>query len=83
MQEKVKMTWQKDENWVQVQQQCSVYFCIKTFFESRLVWLIWPFECLFLMILTMAKYHENLLRYSPLSLLSIVKLFLPWKPRWF
>ena len=27
------------------------------------------------MILTMTKYHENLLRDSPLSLLSIVKLF--------
>ena len=32
--EKMKMTWQRDENLVQVQQQCSVYFCIKTFFKS-------------------------------------------------
>ena len=27
------------------------------------------------MILTMAKYHENLLRDDPLSLLAIVKIF--------
>ena len=74
MQEKMKMTSQKDENLVQVQQQCSVYFCIKTFFKSWFVWLIWPFECLILMILTMTKYHENLLRDSPLSLLFIVKI---------
>ena len=60
---------------VQVQQQCSVYFCIKIFFKSWFVWLIWSFECLILMILTMTKYHENLLRDSPLSLLSIVKFF--------
>ena len=75
MQEKMKMTWQKDENLVHVQQQCSVYFCIKTFFKSWFVWLIWPFECPILMILTSTKYHGNLLRDSPLFLLSIVKLF--------
>ena len=34
MQEKIKMTSQKDKNLVQVQQQCSVYFCIKMIFES-------------------------------------------------
>ena len=34
IQEKMKMTWQRDENLVQVQQQCSVYFWIKTFFKS-------------------------------------------------
>ena len=34
MQEKMKMTSQRDENLVQVQQQCSVYFCIKTFSKS-------------------------------------------------
>ena len=34
---------------------------------------MWPFKCLISMILTMTKYHENLLRDSPLSLLSVVK----------
>ena len=29
------------------------------------------------MILTMAKYHENLVRDSPLSLLSIIKILSP------
>ena len=38
-------------------------------------WLIWPYECLILMILTITKYHENLLRDSPLSLLYIVNFF--------
>ena len=38
-------------------------------------WLIWPFTYLILMILTTTKYHENLHRDSPLSLLSIVKYF--------
>ena len=71
----MKMTQQKNENLVQVQQQCSVYCCIKTIFESWLFWLIWPFKCQILMILTMAKYHENLLRDSSLSLLSIVNFF--------
>ena len=39
------------------------------------VWLILPFECLILMILTMAKYHKSLLKDSTLSLLCIVKFF--------
>merc|ERR1711989_110701 len=56
-----------------IQQQCGVYFCIKIFFKSGFVWLIWPFECLILMILTLTKYHENLFRDSPLSLLFMVK----------
>ena len=73
MQEKMKMTQQKDENLAQVQQQCSVYSCIETFFKSLFVWPIWPFECLILVILTMTKYHENLLRDSPLSMLSILE----------
>ena len=60
---------------VQVQQQCSIHFCIKIFFKPWFVWLIWSFECLILMILTMTKYHENLLRDSLLSLLFIVKFF--------
>ena len=34
--------------------------------------LIWPLKCL---ILTMTKYHGNLLKDSPLSLLSMVKIF--------
>ena len=34
-----------------------------------------PFKCLILMTLTMAKYYENLIRDSPLSLLFIVKFF--------
>ena len=34
MQEKMKTTWQKNENLVQVQQQCSVHFCLKIIFES-------------------------------------------------
>ena len=38
-------------------------------------WLIWPFICLILMILTMTNYHEKLLGDSPLSLLCIVKFF--------
>ena len=33
MQEKLKMTYQKDKNLAQVQAQCNVCFCIKTFFE--------------------------------------------------
>ena len=38
-------------------------------------WPLWPFECLLLMILTMTKYHEHLLKESTLSLLSMVKFF--------
>ena len=57
------------------QPQCSVYFCLKIIFQSWLFWLIWPVKCLILMILTMAKYHENLHRDSTLSLLSMVKFF--------
>ena len=34
---------------------------------------IWPFKGLNLMILTMTKYLKNLLKDSPLSLLSVVK----------
>ena len=34
MQEKMKMTKQKDQNMVQVQQQCSVYLCKKNIFKS-------------------------------------------------
>ena len=60
---------------VQVQQQCSVYFCIKLIFESWFFWLIWPFECPISMILTLTEYHENLVRHSPLSLLLTVKFF--------
>ena len=67
------MTQQKDQKLVQVQQQCIVYFCIKIFFKSGFVWLIWPLECQILMILTMTKYHENLLRDCPTSLLFTVK----------
>ena len=63
------------KNLVQVQQRCNVYFCMKIFFKSWLVSLIWPFECLILMILTMTKCHENSLEDSPLSLLSLVKSF--------
>ena len=33
MQEKVKMTKQKDKNLVQAQQLCSVYFCLKMIFR--------------------------------------------------
>ena len=36
---------------------------------SGIVLLIWPFECLILMILTMTDYHENLF------LLSIARIF--------
>ena len=36
---------------------------------------LWPFECLILMILIMTKYDENLLKDSPLSLLSLVIFF--------
>ena len=34
MQEKMKMTQQKDENLIQAQQQYAVHFCIKTIFET-------------------------------------------------
>ena len=44
-------------------------------FQIMLFWLIWLFKCLILMILTMAKYHENLLRDSTLCLLFIAKSF--------
>ena len=60
-----------------IQQQCSVYICIEIFFESWFFWLIWPLECLILMILTMTKYPENWLRDSTLSFLSIVECFSP------
>ena len=43
--------------------------------ESWFFWLIWPFTCLILMILTTTKYHENLLRDSLLYLLFMVKFF--------
>ena len=46
---------------VQVQQQCNVYFCTIMIFISWFFWLIWHFKCLILMILTMTKYHENML----------------------
>jgi len=72
---KNKMTQQKDNNLAQVQAQSSVYFCLKIIFKSWFFWLIWPFECLILMILTMTKYHEYLLRDSPLPSLSIVIFF--------
>ena len=75
MQEKMKITLHKDKNLAQVQPQCSVYFCIKKNFESWFFWLVWPFECLILMILTMVKYHKNLLRDGLLPSLSIVKFF--------
>ena len=60
---------------VQVQHQFSVYFCMKINFKSWFLWLIWPFECLILMILKVTKYQEYLLRDSPLSLLFAVKFF--------
>ena len=60
---------------VQAQQHCSVYFCLMIIFKTWFFWLIWPFKCLILVILTIAKYHENLLKDSTLSLLFIVKFF--------
>ena len=75
MQEKMKMTKQEDKDLVQVQQNCSLYFCLKIIFKSLCLWLIWPFKCLILMILTMAIYHENLLKDSLISLFFMVKLF--------
>ena len=42
-------------------------------------WLMGPFECLTLMILTTTKCHENLLRDSTLSLLSIVIFVSSWE----
>ena len=65
---------QKDRS-KKVQQQCSVYFCMKMIFKTCLFWLIWALKFLILMILTLTKYHQNLLRDCPLSLLSMVKLF--------
>ena len=38
-------------------------------------WLIWPFQCLILMIMPMADDHEILLKASSLSLLSMVRFF--------
>ena len=38
-------------------------------------WLTWPFNCPILMILTMTKYHKNLLSDSLLSFLFIVNFF--------
>ena len=73
MREKLKMTQQEDENLIQGQQHCSVYLCTKIILKS--CWLIWPFECLIMTILTIAKYHKNLLRDSTLSVLFMVKLF--------
>ena len=75
VQEIMKMTQQKDENLVQVQQHYSDFFCVKIVFKSQFFWLIWPFKCLILMILTIAKYHEILLKDSTSSLLFIVKFF--------
>ena len=81
MQEKMEMTLHKDENLVQVQQQYSVYFRIKINFESAFFWLIWPFQCLILRILTMVKYHENLSRDRVLSMLSMEKQFSSMKTK--
>ena len=69
MQEKMKITKQKDRNLVQVKPQCSL------FLDHDFFWLVRPLECLIWVILTMTKYHENLLRDSALSLLSIVNFF--------
>ena len=77
MQEKIKMTQQEDKNLVQVEQHCSVYFCMKIILKSRLFWLIWPYKSQIFMILTIATYHENLLKDSTLPLLFIVKFFSP------
>ena len=77
----MKMTSKKDENLVQVQQQCSVYFCIEIFFESWFFWLIQSFKCLILVILTMTVYHETLLRDGPSSLLSMVNFFSSLEPK--
>ena len=44
-------------------------------FKSWFFRLIWPLECLILMILMVTKYHANLLRHSTLSLLSMVEFF--------
>ena len=74
-QEKMKITKQRYRNLVQVKPRRSVYFCTKTIFESRFFWLIRALECLIWVILTMTKYHKNLLRDSTLSLLSIVNFF--------
>jgi len=40
------------------------------------MWLIWPFQCLILTVLTMTKYLENLLRDSTLPFISFAKKFL-------
>ena len=74
------MISQKDNNLVQVQQQCSVYFSTETtfgswFFLADMAFWMSKFS-LILMILIMAKYHENLLIDSPLTLLSMVKFFI-------
>ena len=53
----------------------SCLFLHKNCFWIVTFWLIWPFQCLILIILTMAKYHENLLKDSTFSLLFPVKFF--------
>ena len=64
---KKKWRWpsRKIKIWYKNNNDVVLFFCIKIFFKSWFVWLVWPFECLILMILTMTKYHENLLRDSP------------------
>ena len=49
-------------------------FCIKMILKSWLFWLIWSFSCQIMTILTMAKFLENLLKDSTLSLFDILNI---------
>ena len=50
-------------------------FLHKNNFWIMIFWLIWPFKCRILTILTVTKYHENLPIDSPLYLLFMVNFF--------
>ena len=54
MHEKLKMTLQRAKNSVHVEQHNGVSFCkTKFFFLLGFIWLIWPFKCVKLTILTL------------------------------
>ena len=73
MHSKVKMTSQRAENLVHVQQHHGKHFYKKIFFQYCFIYLIWLFECLILTILTLTKSLQNLPRDSILPVVFTVK----------
>ena len=69
----MKMTSQRAENLVHMQQHHGKHLFKKIFFKYCFIKLIWPFECL---ILTLTKCLQNLLRDSTLYVIFTVKKFI-------